>query len=139
MSDSTGLCECGCGRPAAIAKRDRPYLGHVKGQPTRFAHGHGNALRRLGLGRWEERDMGHTTLCWVWIGAIADTGYGTTRAGATRRKVGAHRAVYEAHRGAIPEGMELDHLCRVRVCVNPSHLEIVTRAENVRRAWRYRS
>lgn len=40
-SNQYGLCACGCGRPAAIAKRTRPYLGHVAGEPTRFAHGHG--------------------------------------------------------------------------------------------------
>jgi hypothetical protein len=44
-----------------------------------------------------------------------------------------HRAVYERYVGPIPPGLEIDHLCRVRNCVNPAHLEAVTRGENVRR------
>lgn len=126
-------CECGCGQPTPIAKRTRPYLGHVKGQPTRFLRGH-NAVPRLGLDRWEPHDMGYETPCWIWTGAIsADHGYGHTRIGRPRRQVGAHRALYEAHIGPIPEGMQLDHLCRVRLCVNPAHMEPVTRSENVQR------
>ncbi len=131
MSD--GLCECGCGRPAAIAKRTRPHLSHIKGQPTRLAQGHpGGAGRRMGLDQWQERDMGYETPCWIWMDAIAAvTGYGQVRVGSARRKVGAHRAVYELHH--VPDGLQLDHLCRVRACVNPDHLEVVTGAENTQR------
>lgn len=49
------------------------------------------------------------------------------------RSTQAHRAVYELFRGPIPDGMVLDHLCRVRACVNPTHLEPVTNWENVKR------
>lgn len=79
--------------------------------------------------------MGYTTACWIWTGAIASgTGYGQAHVGEIpRRKIGAHRALYELHRGPIPAGLALDHLCRVRSCVNPDHLEPVTRAENDRR------
>lgn len=45
----------------------------------------------------------------------------------------AHREAYKAFKGEIPDGLELDHLCRVRNCVNPDHLEPVTRLENARR------
>lgn len=69
--------------------------------------------------------------CWIWTGARSTTGYGHTT---IRGKYwGAHRISYEAHVGPIPEGLDLDHLCRVRECVRPDHLEPVTRAENVRR------
>lgn len=51
---------------------------------------------------------------------------------------GPHRKVYAAARGPIPAGLTLDHLCRVKACVNPDHLEPVTRAENVRRSRWYR-
>ena len=46
---------------------------------------------------------------------------------------GAHRAVYEVFYGPIPNGLVIDHLCRVRCCVNPAHLEAITQADNLRR------
>lgn len=69
--------------------------------------------------------------CWLWTGAIDRHGYGLVRLGGKSRL--AHRVVYEAV-GSIPTGRDLDHLCRVRACVNPAHLEPVTRAENLRRS-----
>lgn len=76
--------------------------------------------------------------CWLWTGNQNGRGYGylyvrgSHAAGQERRRV-SHRVVYEILIGDVPEGLELDHLCRVRLCCNPSHLEPVTRAENVRR------
>jgi hypothetical protein len=132
---SEGLCECGCGRVPPIARRSRPHLGHVKGQPVPFCQGHGNTLRRIGLDRYAEMDLGYKTPCWAWTGPLtAGTGYGY--ANINSRRVGSHRAMYEHHKGLIPDGLELDHLCRVRHCVNPEHLEPVTRRENVRRGKR---
>lgn len=75
--------------------------------------------------------------CLVWLGGIAGSGYGhfhTTQSGAIKaRDVYAHRWSYEHHRGPIPEGLHLDHLCRNRKCVNPDHLEPVTQRENTLR------
>jgi len=68
--------------------------------------------------------------CWEWRGARS-RGYGCFNDG--DRTVIAHRWSYEAARGPIPPGLTLDHLCRNRSCVNPAHLEIVTRKENVLR------
>lgn len=75
--------------------------------------------------------------CWRWTGQKNRFGYGqlTVNRDGKSRCLGAHRFSYEAHVGPIPEGLEIDHLCRVRDCVNPEHLEPVTRAENVRRSW----
>lgn len=72
--------------------------------------------------------------CWYWVGAIGSSGYGHMKVANSRRTVGAHRAAYEAAVGPIPEGLDIDHLCSVRTCVNPAHLEPVTRMENLRRA-----
>jgi hypothetical protein len=78
------------------------------------------------------------TGCWLWGGFVDKDGYGSALVknpnghgrGLTRR---AHRVVYERCRGPIPEGLTLDHLCKVRCCVNPAHLEPVTMRENVMR------
>jgi HNH endonuclease len=71
--------------------------------------------------------------CWLWTGATTVHGYGHVNIGVGRGHIRAHRATYEALVGPIPEGMELDHLCRNPACCNPKHLEPVTHAENVNR------
>lgn len=76
--------------------------------------------------------------CWQWTGSFDGRyNYGRaslTRPGTTRRRWIAHRLVYEFLIGRIPDGMQLDHLCKNRGCVNPDHLEPVTALENVRRS-----
>ena len=69
--------------------------------------------------------------CWLWIAGELGTGYGAFTIDG--RRFCAHRVSYEHHVANIPEGLVLDHLCRVRCCVNPQHLEPVTQQENVRR------
>ena len=70
--------------------------------------------------------------CWLWQGAITDRGYGCFRNREGKYR-GAHRFSYEEHVGPIPDGLVLDHLCRVRNCVNPDHLEPVTAKTNSQR------
>lgn len=70
--------------------------------------------------------------CWEWKAAVEPTGgYGILNVNGRTRK--AHKVVYEILVGSVPEGLELDHLCRNRRCVKPGHLEPVTRRENVAR------
>jgi hypothetical protein len=81
---------------------------------------------------WMKVDRGRVDECWGWLASIAGNGYGQfTVAGATAL---AHRVAYEMAYGVIPAGLQIDHLCRTRSCVNPGHLEAVTPRENVMRA-----
>lgn len=66
--------------------------------------------------------------CWLWTGPTTNGGYGKIKA-----KL-AHRLAYEELVGRIPDGLEIDHLCRNILCVRPDHLEAVTHDENMRRA-----
>ncbi len=86
--------------------------------------------------RCVEEDHGYATNCWIWQGATSSAGYG--RVNRKRTYFQAHRLAYVERYGPIPIGLELDHLCRVRNCVNPTHLEPVTRAENLQRGERTR-
>ena len=69
--------------------------------------------------------------CWLWESNLNDKGYG--RFYLDGKNVRAHRWAYEHYREPIPVGLDLDHLCRVRCCVNPWHLEPVTKGVNVLR------
>ncbi len=72
-----------------------------------------------------------TETCWLWKGSRNTYGYGQVRVDGRLRVV--HRVVYEILVGPIPPDHEVDHLCFIRNCVNPAHLEPVTRSENIRR------
>lgn len=78
--------------------------------------------------------------CWEWTGAINERGYGRTTwtEDGIQRRVYVHRLVWLVERGPIADGLELDHLCRNKICCNPDHLEPVISAENVRRAESYK-
>jgi len=73
-----------------------------------------------------------TGTCWVWQGAGNGRGYGLVRVADKLKYV--HRVSFELMMGAIPSGLEIDHLCRNRACWRPDHLEPVTHQENMRRS-----
>lgn len=80
---------------------------------------------------WKKILVNQNTGCWEWQGVKTNGGYGMV---CYKYKTHiAHRFFYKALVGSIPEGLELDHLCRVRNCVNPNYLEPVTHQENCRR------
>lgn len=75
--------------------------------------------------------------CWIFTGALNPAGYGVI--GYAGKVHLAHRLSYEVEVGPIPDGLELDHLCRNRNCFNPDHLEPVTHLENMRRSSRVKT
>jgi hypothetical protein len=126
--------ENGC-KVQDCTKPPRPGKGYCYMHLSRIQrHGTPNPPPRWLNGFW--RRVEKTDGCWIWRGAVSSTGYGTvSRKLPTRHKLPAHRVAYEQMVGPIPEELEIDHLCRNKLCVNPAHLEPVLHAENVRRHY----
>lgn len=127
----SGLCMCGCGQMTRLAPQGISRLGWVAGKPTAYLNGH-NDHDVVDVG-YTIRDMGYTTPCWIGNGGRTGAGYTLMKTAPRTPQVYIHRVMYERVNGPIPEGLELDHLCRQRACCNPEHLEPVTHIENVRR------
>ena len=73
--------------------------------------------------------------CWEWMAAVNSKGYGIFAMDGSGRL--AHRLSYERYIGPIPDGLQIDHLCRNKLRVRPAHLEPVTNEENSRRRWEH--
>lgn len=122
--NSRGLCS-----PHGVMQR--------KGLPLRPIMNRTGPIAKPAVVRFAEKAALQDDGCIVWIGGKTLGGYGVFADKATHEqntKAMAHRWSYEHHVGPIPEGLDLDHLCRNRACVNPEHLEPVTREVNIRRA-----
>jgi len=121
-----GLCQCGCGLPTNPSKRKQ--RGYERGEYARFRRGH----KRNTIADIRSRIVvDDQTGCWVWTGQKSD-GYGRVKYRNRFQRV--HVLLYREMVGPVPDGLELDHKCRNRSCVNPSHLEPVTNLENHRRS-----
>lgn len=89
-----------------------------------------NIITQKNLYRFWDKVL-FTTDCWEWQRGLDKDGYGQLTI--NTKKIKPHRFSYELYKGKIPEGLEIDHLCRNRKCVNPNHLELVTHQENIKR------
>ena len=89
------------------------------------------ARRATPLQRLMDKVVKNDNECWIWTSRVDRGDYGYFHYEKKGRR--AHRVAYELLVGPIPDGLELDHICNVRRCVNPDHLEPVTHAENHRR------
>ena len=97
-------------------------------RPNHYTYKHLTPLQRLQTMYVPVTESG----CWVWV--ADENGHGYGRVKINGKLFMAHRAVYELFKGPIPEGLELDHLCRVTQCVNPDHLEAITPQVNTLRS-----
>lgn len=99
-----------------------------------------NRRRLPALQRFESKTVKDPSGCWEWRAFRNASGYGQfgVREDGKQRIVYAHRFAYEAYIGLIPDGLTVDHICRNRGCVNPTHMELVTAVENLRRGHAHR-
>ena len=93
-----------------------------------------NSLKSLPTKFWQQVDINFSSGCWIWTGVHFDSGYARYRNKSLSSSERAHRVVYETLVGPIPNGLVLDHLCEIKDCVNPMHVEPVTDSENLHRS-----
>jgi len=127
-------CECGCGKPTNLAPKTSARRGWTKGKPMRFIYGH-REIVNVRSRFWNKVNIlgpyWQGTRCWIWTPPFNKDGYGEIKIDG--KVIPAHRVAYKWIHGPVPEGLELDHLCRNPLCVRPGHLEPVTHVTNVLR------
>lgn len=123
-----GFCRCGCGLKTTFPRQGEIARGYKRGVQVDYYPQHNPS----GRGDRPFYRVDKKTGCWIWLGSLSDDGYPAS-VRVRRKTYRAHILYYRLIIGDIPTGASLDHTCRNRKCVNPSHLEPVTHTENVRR------
>lgn len=118
-----GYCRCGCGEQTSIPKYGDVSKGWTKGVPLAYCNGH---FTRIG----KRYEIDTATGCWNWLIGLNPNGYASVRCNNRTRVI--YKWLWEILNGPTPTGLELDHKCRNRRCINPEHLRLVTHAENMR-------
>lgn len=132
--------QTGTGQPCSVISCVRPVvaLDYCERHYRRFKRSGSPTGGRVSPGSLTDEErfwskVDRTGTCWLWADAPNSAGYGTFKVAGLNPFM-AHRYSYELAGGVLTPGKTIDHLCRVRLCVNPDHLEEVTYEENLRRA-----
>ena len=120
----SGLCMCGCGQPAPIARANDKRYGIIKGLPQRYIKGH-----QVFKSPANQPYIVDANGCWIWQRAVNSSGYGHLYVGGVHKY--AHVHYYEQANGLVENNgrtlgsSQVHHLCSTRLCVNPDHLEAI--------------
>lgn len=118
---------CGCGQKTDLSPASR--RGYKRGESLRFIKGHSS---RKGGPDYQPEDRGFTTPCWIWLKSLSSEGYGRVWVNEINGHNMAHRVYFERAKGQpVQPGFDLHHLCSQRACVNPDHLEPLSRREHM--------
>lgn len=120
------LCACGCGGQVTLSKLTDPKRGTIAGEPNKFLHGHHPKPEPT----WGVEDHGYETPCWIWRGHIDNRGYGRLNVSGYRGML-AHRWMYQSRVRELTSKESLHHLCSVKACINPDHLEVMSRSAHM--------
>lgn len=128
-----GYCNAHYARVVRHGSAGAAYIRQANPRTTIRANGQRGLPMPLRF--WAKADVRDPADCWNWQASLdVHLHYGVFSLDGRQHR--AHRVAYELVKGPIPEGLEVDHVCRNKLCVNPAHLEPVTHAENMRRTRR---
>lgn len=125
----SGFCMCGCGQRTTLVEFTSAPRGRFKGDFNRYVANHSHALKSF-----EKYRVNPKTGCWDWLRKKNPQGYGMMWRG--HRCYGAHVLFWIDANGPIPEGCDLHHRCKNKGCVNPAHLEPLSRIDHEARDGR---